>query len=76
MYTAAELVTDQAISVAAMTVDGTAAVRESVAEMTQAVEAHSERQANTATEFLEQLEPKMLALEDANARIAQLIRNA
>lgn len=70
---AAELVNDQAISVAGLTVDGKAAVRETVAELTQAVMSHSERQANTATEFLGQLEPEMAALEDARVRVAQLL---
>jgi len=67
-YTVAEAVAalteDQAISVASMTVDGKKAVRETVAELTQMVESYSTRQADTANQFLSQLQPEMNLLND------------
>lgn len=70
-YTVAEaieaLTEDQAISVASLTVNGKQAVRDTVAELTQMVEAHSVRQADTANQFLSQLQPEMnRLLEQAN----------
>ncbi|MCO4239571.1 hypothetical protein NG702_19540 [Pseudarthrobacter sp. MDT3-28] len=75
-YTVAEAVTalteDQAISVASLTVDGKKAVGETVAELTQMVEAYSERQADTANLFLSQLQPEMNLLNDQVAEFNRL----
>ncbi|MFF2348086.1 hypothetical protein [Pseudarthrobacter sp. NPDC058119] len=77
-YTVAEaieaLTEDQAISVASLTVDGKKAVRETVAELTQMVEAHSVRQADTVNLFLAQLQPEMNQLSEQVSEFERLAR--
>lgn len=77
-YTVAEaieaLTEDQAISIASLTVDGKKAVRDTVAELTQMVEAHSVRQADTANLFLAQLQPEMNQLSEQVSEFERLAR--
>ena len=81
-YTVAEAIEalndDQAISIFSLTVSGKQAVRDTVSELTQMVEAHSVRQADKANQFLAQLQPEMNQLhEQANEldRLSTAMRN-